>query len=155
MLRPMPVPVRRFDRLVFFFGCALWAVLRGLCHAAVLIDQTSFVAHRMRWTQVYKERLHAGHAAHWEVADAADAVAASEVDATGSEGDGDDDLDDEAAVCGSAGGSEAERASVRKFFRLRGQQKDGPSDERPVTTSQHILGLAKVPQVRMEGCRRD
>ena len=116
-------------------------------------DQTFFVHHRMRWAQVYKERLHAGHAAHWEVADVEDVSAATEVDAAGSEGDGDDDLDDDAAVCGSAGGSEAKRASARKFFRLRGQQKNGPSDERPVTTSQHILGLAKVPQVRMLGCK--
>lgn len=38
-------------------------------------------------------------------------------------------------------------ARQQRLFRMRGTPKQSPEDARPVTTHQHILGLAKVRQV--------
>lgn len=56
-------------------------------------------------------------------------------------GSSDDDMhDDELELAGKGG-------RQQRLFRYRGDPKDSPDDVRPVTTPQHILGLAKVRQV--------
>jgi hypothetical protein len=53
----------------------------------------------------------------------------------------DDEMSDSEWDSGGKGGRQ------KSLFRLRGAPKDSPDDARPVTTPQHLLGLAKVRQV--------
>lgn len=53
----------------------------------------------------------------------------------------DDNMQDAELDFGGKGGRQ------QRLFRMRGAPKTSPDDARPVTTPQHILGLAKVRQV--------
>jgi hypothetical protein len=61
-----------------------------------------------------------------------------ELASKGSLGD-DEDEEDEAA---------AALPPSKRFFRFFGQPREGTDDDRPVIHRQHVLGLAKVRQVR-------
>ena len=61
-------------------------------------------------------------------------------------GSSDEDMYDDERENGGQGGRQ------QRLFRYRGAPKDSPDDYRPVTTSQHILGLAKVRQVWLYTC---
>jgi hypothetical protein len=64
-----------------------------------------------------------------------------------------DSSDDEMSDSEWDSGSKGPRQ--RGLFRMRGAPKDSPDDARPVTTPQHLLGLAKVRQVCFHALQDD
>lgn len=61
-------------------------------------------------------------------------------------GNDDGEISDE-GVSDSEWQPNAKGAKHKNIFRMRGEPRTSEEDHRPVTTPQHILGLAKVRQV--------
>lgn len=72
---------------------------------------------------------------------AADPVLAAQEGSSSEESDAESESEQQSAQRAGA-------AARPHFFRFRGQKRRDSDDARPVTTRDHILGLAKVPQVR-------